>query len=83
MIAIFLFDRILTHSNSLFHSLNDLMATVASYFDMHTASAEREVERVVKFQRRQRSRYWMHDFQSKHSCGRNRYLYLSFLCQYE
>ena len=48
MIAILLFDRMLTHSNFLFHSLNDLTATVASYFYMNTGSMEREAKRAIE-----------------------------------
>ena len=49
MIVILFFRRILTLSNSPSISFSDLTATVASYFDMNTGSAEYESEQAVDY----------------------------------
>ena len=67
MITILLFRRIFTLSTSPSNTLRDLIVTVALYFDIHTDSAEHEVERILEyirhfFQRYQFSKYQISRF---------------------
>jgi len=49
MITILLFRCIFTLSTSPSNTLRDLIVTVALYFDIHTDSAEHEVERILEY----------------------------------
>ena len=67
MITILLFRCIFTLSTSPSNTLRDLIVTVALYFDIHTDSAEHEVERILEyirhfFQRYQFSKYQISRF---------------------
>ena len=66
MITILLFRRIFTLSTSPSNTLRDLIVTVALYFDIHTDSAEHEVERILEYIRHFFQRYQF----SKHQISR-------------
>ena len=57
MITILFFRRIFTLSTSPSNTLRDLIVTVALYFDIHTDSAEHEVEYILEYIRHFFQRY--------------------------